>query len=55
MLVSPFESLVWDKPFVERVFGFKPLIEVYKREPQRVYGYYVLPSCSATGSPVVPT
>ena len=43
VLVSPFDSLLWDKPFVERVFGFQPLIEVYKREPERLYGYYVLP------------
>ena len=43
VLISPFDSLLWDKPFVERVFGFQPLIEVYKREHERVYGYYVLP------------
>ena len=43
VLVSPFDSLLWDKPFVERVFGFQPLIEVYKREHERIYGYYVLP------------
>jgi uncharacterized protein len=43
VLVSPFDSLLWDKPFVERVFGFQPVIEVYKREHERIYGYYVLP------------
>ena len=43
VLLSPFDSLLWDRPFVERVFGFQPLIEVYKREPERIYGYYVLP------------
>ncbi len=43
VLVCPFDNLLWDKPFVERVFGFAPLIEVYKREHERVYGYYVLP------------
>ena len=43
VLLSPFDSLLWDKPFVERVFGFAPLIEVYKREHERIYGYYVLP------------
>jgi uncharacterized protein YcaQ len=43
VLVSPFDSLLWDKPFVERAFGFGPLIEVYKREHERIYGYYVLP------------
>ena len=43
VLVCPFDSLLWDKPFVARVFGFEPLIEVYKREHERIYGYYVLP------------
>ena len=43
ILVCPFDSLLWDKPFIERVFGFEPLIEVYKREHERIYGYYVLP------------
>src|SRR3954470_13639639 len=28
VLVCPFDSLLWDKLFVERVFGFEPLIEV---------------------------
>ena len=28
---------------LERVFGFRHLIEVYKREHERAYGYYVLP------------
>jgi uncharacterized protein YcaQ len=43
VLLSPFDSLLWDKRFVERIFGFAPLIEVYKREHERTYGYYVLP------------
>jgi hypothetical protein len=43
VLLSPFESLLWDRAFAERLFGFRHLIEVYKPEPQRVYGYYVLP------------
>ena len=43
LLLSPFDNLVWDRTFLERVFGFRHVIEVYKREPERVYGYYVLP------------
>jgi uncharacterized protein YcaQ len=43
VLVCPFENLVWDRPLLERVFGFRHVIEVYKREHERVYGYYVLP------------
>jgi uncharacterized protein len=43
VLLSPFDNLLWDRAFVERVFGFRHLIEVYKRAHERVYGYYVLP------------
>jgi uncharacterized protein YcaQ len=43
VLLSPFENLLWDRPFALRVFGFDHLIEVYKPAPQRRYGYYVLP------------
>lgn len=43
VLVCPFDNLVWDRPLLERIFAFKHVIEVYKREPERVYGYYVLP------------
>jgi uncharacterized protein YcaQ len=42
-LVCPFDNLVWDRPLLERLFGFKHIIEVYKREHERAYGYYVLP------------
>jgi uncharacterized protein len=42
-LLSPFDNLLWDRTFLERVFGFRHVIEVYKREHERVYGYYVLP------------
>jgi uncharacterized protein YcaQ len=34
---------MWDRAFLRRLFGFDHLIEVYKREHERVYGYYVLP------------
>jgi uncharacterized protein YcaQ len=43
VLVCPFDNLVWDRPMLERLFGFKHLIEVYKKEHEREYGYYVLP------------
>jgi uncharacterized protein YcaQ len=43
LLLSPFDNLLWDRVFLERVFGFRHVIEVYKREHERVYGYYVLP------------
>ena len=43
VLLCPFDNLMWDRPFVRRLFGFDHLIEVYKREHERAYGYYVLP------------
>ena len=43
VLVCPFDNLVWDRPLLERLFGFRHVIEVYKREHERTYGYYVLP------------
>jgi uncharacterized protein YcaQ len=43
VLLSPFDNLLWDRDFTRRLFGFDHLIEVYKKEPERVYGYYVLP------------
>ncbi len=42
-LLSPFENLLWDRAFTRRLFGFDHLIEVYKQQHERVYGYYVLP------------
>jgi uncharacterized protein len=43
VLLCPFDNLLWDRPLVERLFGFRHVIEVYKREHEREYGYYVLP------------
>jgi uncharacterized protein YcaQ len=42
-LVCPFDNLLWDRPLLERLFGFRHVIEVYKREHERQFGYYVLP------------
>jgi uncharacterized protein len=46
VLLSPFDNLLWDRPFAERVLGFRHLIEVYKPAPLRQFGYYVLPLLS---------
>ncbi|HEX9316673.1 MAG TPA: crosslink repair DNA glycosylase YcaQ family protein [Actinomycetota bacterium] len=43
VLLSPFDNLLWDRALLLQAFGFRHIIEVYKREHERVYGYYVLP------------
>ncbi len=42
-LVTPFDSLVWERSRMERLFGMKYTIELYTSLPRRVYGYYVCP------------
>lgn len=41
--LSPFDSLFWGQRRDMQLFNFRQILECYKPEPQRVWGYFCLP------------
>jgi uncharacterized protein YcaQ len=42
-LLSPFDSLIWDRARTERIFGFTHRLEAYLPAPRREHGYFAMP------------
>jgi uncharacterized protein len=42
-LLSPFDSLIWDRQRTARIFEFTHKFEAYVPAPDRVHGYFVMP------------
>lgn len=41
--IAPLDQILWDRKFVEHIFGFEYTWEIYTPEAKRRWGYYVLP------------
>jgi uncharacterized protein YcaQ len=42
-LISPFDSLIWDRKRTRLMFGFEHGLEAYVPKHKRIHGYYTMP------------
>ena len=45
-LLSPFDSLIWDRARTERIFGLSHRLEAYTPKEKRQHGYFAMPLLS---------
>jgi uncharacterized protein YcaQ len=48
VLLSPFDSLIWYRERVERLFGLRHRLEAYTPKEKRMYGYFAMPVLDGT-------